>query len=581
MQPGEIVWVDVLFKPDLTKPYPSRFADRIDSIIASFLNVESGKDTSVFLKLIGTWSKDDVKPLPRTTPFSIRPNPASGNSIIISFSGMDFSSSEPSAEGSTISIFDVLGREVYRNIIQPQTSEIAVSIKDLQNGMYYIRLSSGKPDSGRFNNVVLQKSTCSIFVFKNTAKIIPTDPKSYPFKVNSAALALNNPTFQITSIVPQLPLTLYAGDSIVITACFTSIDTTTQIDTILLNAGCFVNPIDLKGNGAIPQIWASNHDFSTVIVDSTKCDTVGVYNRGKLPFTLTKDWVLDNMGVNFTFNNVGSSTPYKSLGSDDLPIVLNPGTKVLLNFCYTPHAEEIDTTIMHWGTTLQDPCKSSIKDSSILYGSGVKTGFVWDRTVQPMQVASQKIDSEIIRVWLLDNGGRLSPPAHINSVYFSGTDTSDFHIMGNQLGFSPVQNFNLNPNDSVWVDVMFRPDLTKPYSIRQADLVASGNVEKDKVIHFTGTILAKNDVKTPMQILSFTIRPNPASGNSVIVSFPEQITNGTITIFDVLGREVYFTPIPQGASQVHIPLGNIPNGIYYIRLQSENTTVTQKLEVLK
>jgi hypothetical protein len=348
------------------------------------------------------------------------------------------------------------------------------------------------PDTGRYLGVVLTSpptDSCNRYVFKNTAKFDPSNPKKNPFNLDTAYLKQNNPHYNISSIVPKLPATLYAGDSVVFTACFTPSDTTTQLDTLLIKGGCIPIPIDLKGNAVIPIIWASDHDFGSVLVDSTKCDTVGVYNIGKAPFTLTKNWVLDNFDPTFSFSAFGTAFP-KTYGSNDLPITLNPGQKVLLRFCYTPTAEQNDTTTQFWGTTLEAPYQHSNKDLSKLSGAGVRTGFVWDRSIQPDTVICA--DSEIVRVYLINNAsGSTSPAAHVDSVYFRGPDVAEFYVLRNQLGFAPATNFSIKAGDSVWFDVVFKANLNDvpKYHVRHAQLVAVDVSEKEKIIDFSGNVL--------------------------------------------------------------------------------------------
>jgi len=381
------------------------------------------------------------------------------------------------------------------------------------------------PDSGKYLLMPLHDPTkpdsCQSYVFKNIAKHDPKDTgyTKNNFSLNSAALKLNNPNFKITGTVPPLPTTLRAGDSAIITVCFTPTDTTTQKDTLLLSTNCKPAPVQLIGNAGIPIIWASNHDFGGVLVDSTKCDTVGVYNIGKFPFTLTTQWVLQNMGVNFTFATVGTAP---ALGSNDLPITLKPGQKVLLDFCYTPHKEEHDSTVQNWGTTLQDPYKHSNKDSSILYGSGVTTGFIWDRSQQAYTVTCD--DSEIVRMYLLNNAtpGPFVPAALVDSVYITGPNANEFYILRNQKGFTPLRNFNLNPAESIWVDVVFKPNLAQPlpakYAQRIAEIVATGPGEKDKIINFTGDVLHADPVVAPNIINYGQVPLGVTTTNSFLVT---------------------------------------------------------------
>jgi len=368
------------------------------------------------------------------------------------------------------------------------------------------------PDSGRYLKIPIGKDTCESFLFYNKGQIvvkndtiITLNPVTHKndtiinknvthhigktFTVSSDNLKHGNKTFTVSNTVPALPADIKPGDSLWITACFTPIDSVTQKDTIMLVNDCFTAPIDLLGRGAVPLIVAGNRDFGNVIVDSTKCDTVSVRNVGNADFTLTTNWILHNI-VNFNFKD-----------SALLPIVMKPGMVVYLTFCYTPHAEQGDTTVQNWGTTEQDPYKHAIKDSSILRGRGVRSGFVWDRTVQQQTVTCE--DSNVVRVYLFNNAtGIGSPTAHVDSVVIAGADALEFHSWQNQLGYKPLGNFDLKPGDSIWVDVTFKADLTKPmpqkYADRHMQLIAyNKNLEKDQIIDFTGSVLYAAPVETP------------------------------------------------------------------------------------
>ncbi len=66
----------------------------------------------------------------------------------------------------------------------------------------------------------------------------------------------------------------------------------------------------------------------------------------------------------------------------------------------------------------------------------------------------------------------------------------------------------------------------------------------------------------------FSIHPNPANGNSVVVMFPSlQGSKSTLYMFDVLGREVFKSEV-QPVTQMGIPIINLPIGTYYVQLSS-------------
>ncbi len=81
---------------------------------------------------------------------------------------------------------------------------------------------------------------------------------------------------------------------------------------------------------------------------------------------------------------------------------------------------------------------------------------------------------------------------------------------------------------------------------------------------------------------SFNVRPNPATGNSAVVSYSLP-TKGkaTLTIYDLLGRVLYTRDLKQGSGEFELPIGNLHQGIYQARLNSDDIVLTQKLEVLR
>src|SRR5205823_62024 len=135
--------------------------------------------------------------------------------------------------------------------------------------------------------------------------------------------------------------------------------------------------------------------------------------------TLTKQWLMEDFGSDFSLRDTG-----------ELPLTLQPGWKHLFMFCYTPHADQIDSAKFLWGTTLQPPFQHSNKDFSFLFGGGVKSGFVWDRTIQDFNLDTTRADSETVRVFLFNNSSPGGPPAHVDSVFITGPDASEFAIVG-------------------------------------------------------------------------------------------------------------------------------------------------------
>jgi len=67
----------------------------------------------------------------------------------------------------------------------------------------------------------------------------------------------------------------------------------------------------------------------------------------------------------------------------------------------------------------------------------------------------------------------------------------------------------------------------------------------------------------------------------VIASFDEISETAVLNVFDVLGREVYRKDILSGMTSIEIPVRNLPEGLYYVKLISASGSVSQKLVKVK
>ncbi|MEP7235362.1 MAG: choice-of-anchor D domain-containing protein, partial [Ignavibacteriota bacterium] len=75
---------------------------------------------------------------------NIRPNPVKGNTIILTFSSS-------ASEKAEIQIFDLLGKEFYKQNISAGTSQLEIPVGHLQNGIYFARVTiDGKTVSEKF-----------------------------------------------------------------------------------------------------------------------------------------------------------------------------------------------------------------------------------------------------------------------------------------------------------------------------------------------------------------------------------------------------------------------------------------------
>ncbi|MEO6884195.1 MAG: T9SS type A sorting domain-containing protein [Bacteroidia bacterium] len=79
---------------------------------------------------------------------------------------------------------------------------------------------------------------------------------------------------------------------------------------------------------------------------------------------------------------------------------------------------------------------------------------------------------------------------------------------------------------------------------------------------------------------SFNVFPNPTSGMFTIVEGNTSlIENSTITISDILGKQIY--SIQPGKLQTLVDLREYTNGVYFVRISSKNSVKTIRLVLIK
>ena len=81
----------------------------------------------------------------------------------------------------------------------------------------------------------------------------------------------------------------------------------------------------------------------------------------------------------------------------------------------------------------------------------------------------------------------------------------------------------------------------------------------------------------------FNVYPNPAK-NEVKISF-ESVRKGKIMLTDITGKTLITEDITAGSQSIFMPLAicgkTLPEGIYFVSLQTENGIVTKKLQVTR
>lgn len=88
--------------------------------------------------------------------------------------------------------------------------------------------------------------------------------------------------------------------------------------------------------------------------------------------------------------------------------------------------------------------------------------------------------------------------------------------------------------------------------------------------YVTNTLIT-NDINS----IAFSVFPNPSKG-IVNIQFNNLVSDFSVEVYDVMGREVNFTKI-NDTNNKSIVLDNVEKGVYYINIESENSRTTKKI----
>jgi photosystem II stability/assembly factor-like uncharacterized protein len=137
---GDTLTLEVCFHPLQRAVYASEIVwnTDIDASLGSTMKPKS------FLHGVAVQKESSVKFTENNFHFTLHPNPISGNILKVSFSQIQ-------AHPVSLSIYDLLGREMARKEIAAGILEAEVAIQDLVEGLYYMRMfSEGKVYSDQF-----------------------------------------------------------------------------------------------------------------------------------------------------------------------------------------------------------------------------------------------------------------------------------------------------------------------------------------------------------------------------------------------------------------------------------------------
>ncbi|MBS1902495.1 MAG: hypothetical protein JSS75_02170 [Bacteroidetes bacterium] len=402
--------------------------------------------------------------------------------------------------------------------------------------------------------------------------------EAIPFGIDSIYVKGDAASMRINPPMTNFPITVQAGQSLRVPICFRPDDTSNYSAQIVFAKECggtfrFV----VQGKGATGLIQATDLAIGATDSNDVNCGKVTISNTGTRPYTLTGAVVSDPM---FTVDPAFLAT---------LPKTFAPGDRVDVQVCFKPTDREFHTATITWQTNLSPNARlaAETKNISFLSGQGYDPSVLWSpRSVVLLGDTSKPTLQPKIRVYLTNRGALKRIQVH--SITLTGENASEFQITDNEYGLSPLSNFYINVKDSMWVEVQFTPNLTKPYPAKWADrsvfLSALYDIENSGVKNntlldpLTGRFLEPDAV---------WLRPDaPGSlyavmqeGRILILAANDAHRAFECSLYDLLGRKVAdwgsVTP-PGDGSYLALPTNSMPSGMYILRLGAATTRVIKR-----
>lgn len=388
----------------------------------------------------------------------------------------DFNFDKPFTPGDSVVFYTLKVQDLTKDAYAAVWAVDRAGNDTVYEYFYYAPSVSMVPgeDPVKFEPVTVGTDSCRTFTFHNLSvgDLIIS-------KIDVLGTAKGG-TFRVTP--NNIAQKLAPNDSLVFTVCFNPSDTVTSLDTLVVQTECVPFHYPLEGIGVTPIILAEDVDFGGVPVGDTACKDLKIKNIGNAPLIIDKNWVLRNQ-THFFFRDDAS-----------LPVTILPGESHTFTFCYAPDGPHSDSGQQNWGTNIKPPFEHMKKDTSVLSGYGLESGLNWDRLAQNYTVECS--DTLMQRVNLLNpSNGPNGNTITITRVQIEGTDAAEFTIVDNEKHYLPLDNtppWPLDKDQKIWVDITFKPDLSKGYRTRNAKIVAYGTDPSGKTyqpeLQLTATI---------------------------------------------------------------------------------------------
>ncbi len=353
-----------------------------------------------------------------------------------------------------------------------------------------------------------------------------------------------------------------------------------RIDNRLVEAKAPLGLIDNNGNGLLIQLHRSAPTFQVSGRPLAPNPSSILFATKNIGMTVTDTLVIHNTApaggsaLTFISAQLKRNDPvYKIVSvSPSLPAPINAQDSLVIVVSYTSK-----DSLRHQDTVLITNGCFSVPIALDAHSS---TGIINAQDITDF--GSISIGKEQCKTLLIQNTGS---SAFTLQALPSLSDNVNFAIDPNFLNKLPL---NMPPAAKVTVNVCFHPTQAKVFNERiiwatdiSPEFVNSG--KNYSLLNGTGLDTASNSVQTGNAAAnSFSVRPNPASGNSAMVTFtmPGK-QSASLNIYDLLGREVFKVNLRQASGEIEIPIGYLPRGVYQVRITADDVVLTQKLEVVR
>ncbi len=253
--------------------------------------------------------------------------------------------------------------------------------------------------------------------------------------------------FTILTTDPPLPTTLPPGDTLAVTLQYApqqerSSPGEWETATLIIQTECGNQAVAiLRGQGVQPRLIVEDWNAGAVVVGSSRCSgdplapPLRLYNPGSAPLIISK---VSPLTASVSF-------------SHDLPIVLPPGSMIFLNgVCFTPSTEGERSIPVRLRCNIPGTPIVSFRVRGVgIAGRPFLTSYNW---------GWRPTGSHNIAPIALINAG--SAPVTIDHLLIS--PPTFFSIVGyqqNNIPLTSLENFTLQPNDTVWIWVSFNAPL--------------------------------------------------------------------------------------------------------------------------